>query len=398
VRLDYVSIFPDFFAPLSLSLAGKAVDSGLLSVAVHDLRSWTSDRHRTVDDTPYGGGAGMVMKPGPWGDALDALLPAPPARACVVVPTPSGRPFTQALARDLATREHLVFACGRYEGIDQRVLDHAATRAEVVEVSLGDYVLNGGEVAAIAITEAVVRLLPGFMGNASSLVEESHEDGLLEYPVYTKPSSWRGHDVPPVLLSGDHARIAAWRHEQALERTATRRPDLLPPSAVATDWTIVPATRADAGELLTLQRACWLQEAIANDDVAGIPALHESLDDVLAWLGEWTTYVVRVPSDGGRLVGAVRGRLVDDAWDIGRIMVAPDLQGRGLGRLLLEHVQQVAPPAATSYVLFTGERSHDNLRMYKKAGFRLRPDLPAPPLAVVLTKTRSRGRRIGSRS
>jgi tRNA (guanine37-N1)-methyltransferase len=398
VRLDYVSIFPDFFAPLSLSLAGKAVDSGLLSVAVHDLRSWTSDRHRTVDDTPYGGGAGMVMKPEPWGDALDALLPGPAAGACVVVPTPSGRPFTQALARDLATREHLVFACGRYEGIDQRVLDHAATRTEVLEVSLGDYVLNGGEVAAIAITEAVVRLLPGFMGNAGSLVEESHEDGLLEYPVYTKPSSWRGHDVPPVLLSGDHARIAAWRREQALERTARRRPDLLPPSAAATEWTIVPATRADAGELLTLQRACWLQEAIANDDVAGIPALHESLDDVRAWLGEWTTYVVRVPSDAGRLVGAVRGRLVDDAWDIGRIMVAPDLQGRGLGRLLLEHIQQVAPPEATSYVLFTGERSHDNLRMYKKAGFRLRPDLPAPPLAVVLTKTRSRGQRIGSRS
>ncbi|MFB9313858.1 tRNA (guanosine(37)-N1)-methyltransferase TrmD [Nocardioides plantarum] len=401
MRLDYVTIFPDFFAPLSLSLAGKAVDSGLLSVAVHDLRTWTTDRHRTVDDTPYGGGAGMVMKPEAWGAALDAVLPAPPARATLVVPTPSGRPFTQALARDLAGREHLVFACGRYEGIDQRVLDHAATRAEVdevVEVSLGDYVLNGGEVAALAITEAVVRLLPGFMGNASSLVEESHEDGLLEYPVYTKPSSWRGHEVPPVLLSGDHGRIAAWRREQALERTARRRPDLLPPTATGTDWTIVPATRADAGELLTLQRACWLQEAIVNDDVAGIPALHESLDDVLAWLDEWTTYVVRVPSDGGRLVGAVRGRLVGDAWDIGRVMVAPDLQGRGLGRLLLEHVQRVAPPEATSYVLFTGAQSHANIRMYRKAGFRLRPDIAAPPLAVVLTKTRSRDQRIGSRS
>ena len=277
------------------------------------------------------------------------------------------------------------------------MLDHAATRPEVeevVEVSLGDYVLNGGEVAAIAVTEAVVRLLPGFMGNASSLVEESHEDGLLEYPVYTKPASWRGHEVPPVLLSGDHGRIAAWRREQSLERTAARRPDLLPPYAVGGEWAIVPATRADAAELLTLQRACWVQEAIANDDVAGIPALHESLDDVVAWLGTWTTYVVRVPSDGGRLVGAVRGRLEGDAWDIGRIMVAPDLQGRGLGRLLLEHVQQVAPPAATSYVLFTGARSTDNIRMYKKAGFRLRPDLPAPPLAVVLTKPR----RIGSRS
>ena len=320
------------------------------------------------------------------GEALDALLPD---GGTLVVPTPSGAPFSQALARDLATREHLVFACGRYEGIDQRVLDHAATRAEVVEVSLGDYVLNGGEVAALAITEAVVRLLPGFMGNAASLVEESHEDGLLEYPVYTKPASWRGHDVPGVLLSGDHGRIAAWRHEQARERTAARRPDLLPVSAVSREWVVAPATRADAGELLTLQRACWLQEAIANDDVAGIPALQESLDDVLAWLDTWTSYVVRVE---GRLVGAVRGRLEGSgdrwAWDIGRIMVAPDLQGRGLGRVLLEHIQAVAPRQATSYVLFTGHQSTDNIRMYKKAGFRLRPDLEAPPLAVVLTKRR----------
>ncbi|WP_281245370.1 GNAT family N-acetyltransferase [Nocardioides szechwanensis] len=148
---------------------------------------------------------------------------------------------------------------------------------------------------------------------------------------------------------------------------------------------MVAATRADAGELLTLQRACWLQEAIANDSVSGIPALHESLDDVFAWLEDWTSFVVR---SHGRLVGAVRGRLEGDTWDIGRVMVAPDLQGRGLGRLLLEHIQAVAPAAATSYVLFTGAGSADNLRMYKKAGFRLRPDLPAPPLAVVLTKPR----------
>jgi tRNA (guanine37-N1)-methyltransferase len=390
VRLDYVTIFPDWFAPLSLSLPGRAVSSGLLDVAVHDLRSWTRDRHRTVDDTPAGGGAGMVMKPEPWGEALDELLPD---GGTLVVPAPSGRRFDQALARDLATRAHLVFACGRYEGIDQRVLDHAATRAEVVEVSLGDYVLNGGEVAALAVTEAVVRLLPGFMGNAESLSEESHEDGLLEYPVYTKPASWRGLDVPPVLLSGDHARIARWRREEALRRTAARRPDLLPPSQAvgAGEWVTAPAVPADAGELLTLQRACWLQEAIANHSTDGIPALHETLDDVRAWVAGaegWSTYVVRVPADGGRLVGAVRGRLEGDAWDIGRIMVAPDLQGRGLGRFLLEHVQAVAPAEATSYVLFTGQDSADNIRMYRRAGFRLRPDLPAPPLAVVLTKRR----------
>ncbi|MCW2852691.1 MAG: transposon TnsE [Nocardioides sp.] len=385
MRLDYLTIFPDYFAPLALSLPGKARDSGLLDVHVHDLRQWAHDRHHTVDDTPYGGGAGMVMKPEPWGEAFDALDLDGSSGATLVVLTPSGVPFTQAVARELATRERLVFACGRYEGIDQRVLDHAATRAEVREVSLGDYVLNGGEVAALAVTEAVVRLLPGFMGNAESLAEESHEDGLLEYPVYTKPASWRGLDVPDVLLSGDHGRIARWRREQAERRTALRRPDLLSPSTVVGEWEIVPATRGDAGELLTLQRACWLQEAIANESVSGIPALHESYDDVVAWLAEWTTFVVRAE---GRLVGAVRGRMEGAAWDIGRVMVAPDLQSRGLGRVLLEHIQAVAPAEATSYVLFTGAKSADNLRMYQKAGFRLRPDIPAPPLAVVLTKPR----------
>jgi tRNA (guanine37-N1)-methyltransferase len=382
MRIDVLTIFPDYLAPLSLSLPGKAVDSGLLEVHVHDLRDWTHDRHRTVDDTPYGGGAGMVMKPEPFGEAFDALEVGP--GATIVFTTPSGEPFTQSLAAELATRERIVFACGRYEGIDQRVLDHAGSIAEVREISIGDYVLNGGEVAALAVTEAVVRLLPGFMGNAASLVEESHEDGLLEYPVYTKPASWKGYDVPPVLLSGDHGRIAAWRHEQRLRRTADRRPDLLHASAAATEWEVVRATPGDAGEILTLQRACWVQEAVANDSLA-IPALHESLADVEESLRVWDNYVVRV---AGRLVGAVRGRLDGEAWDIGRLMVAPDLQGRGLGRVLLEHIQAVAPAAATSYVLFTGVASAENQRMYKKAGFRLRPDLPAPPGAVLLTKRR----------
>lgn len=382
MRLDYLTIFPDYLDPLRLSLTGKAIDQGLVEVHVHDLRAWTHDKHRTVDDTPYGGGAGMVMKPEPWGEAFDELgLDG----ATLVVPTPAGRPFTQALARELAGRDRLVFACGRYEGIDQRVADHALTRAEVVEVSLGDYVLNGGEVAALAVTEAVVRLLPGFMGNPGSLVEESHEDGLLESPVYTRPPSWRGLDVPEVLLGGDHAAIAAWRAEQALRRTAERRPDLVHPSRVG-EWEIVPAVRADVGELLTLQRACWVQEALDNDTL-DIPALHESLAVVEASLDDWDYYVVRVE---GRLVGAVRGRLTTHggtpAWDIGRVMVAPDLQGRGLGRLLLEHVQAVAPAETASYVLFTGARSVDNQRMYKKAGFSLRKDLPAPAGAVIMTK------------
>ena len=188
-----------------------------------------------------------------------------------------------------------------------------------------------------------------------------------------------------MLLGGDHAAITAWRADQALRRTAERRPDLVHPSRVG-EWEIVPATRGDAGEILTLQRACWVQEALAND-MLDIPALHESLADVEASVDEWACFVVR---SEGRLVGAVRGRLEDGHWDIGRVMVAPDLQGRGLGRALLDHIQAAAPAEATSYVLFTGARSVENQRMYKKAGFSLRKDLPAPPGAVILTKKVSR--------
>jgi tRNA (guanine37-N1)-methyltransferase len=227
MRLDVVTIFPEYFGPLDLSLIGKARASGLLEVAVHDLRSWTHDVHRTVDDSPYGGGPGMVMRPEPWGEALDALAPPGEGRARLVVPTPAGTPFTQAIAHELAAEPHLIFACGRYEGIDQRVLDHAATRMPVSEVSLGDYVLFGGEVAVLVMCEAIVRLLPGVLGNAESLTEESHAHGLLEAPVYTKPPRWRGHEVPEILRSGDHGRIARWRRDQALLRTAQRRPDLL---------------------------------------------------------------------------------------------------------------------------------------------------------------------------
>jgi len=227
MKVDVVTIFPDYLAPLRLSLIGRAVEDGRLDLTVHDLRDWTTDRHRTVDDTPYGGGPGMLMRPEPWGEALDAVLTD---ASVVVVPTPGGRPFTQALAHELAGEEHLVFACGRYEGIDQRVLDEASGRARVLEVSLGDYVLNGGEVAVLEIVEAVARLLPGVIGNAESLVDESHSavsGGLLEAPGWTKPASWRGHAVPEVLLSGDHGRIARWRRDQALRRTSERRPDLL---------------------------------------------------------------------------------------------------------------------------------------------------------------------------
>lgn len=231
MRLDYLTIFPSFFDVLELSLLGKAAERGIVEAHVHDLRRWTHDRHRTVDDTPCGGGAGMVMRPEPWGEAFDELLGAEPDPGVrIIVPTPSGEPFNQDCAADLASAQRLVFCCGRYEGIDHRVLGYAGQYWPVHEVSLGDYVLNGGEVAALAITEAVARLLPGMVGNPESLTEESFsdgQDGLLEYPVYTRPVNWRGYKVPEVLMSGHHGRIAQWRREQSLELTARRRPDLL---------------------------------------------------------------------------------------------------------------------------------------------------------------------------
>jgi tRNA (guanine37-N1)-methyltransferase len=384
VRVDVLTIFPGYLEPLGLSLPGKAQETGLVDLHVHDLRRWTHDRHRTVDDTPYGGGAGMVMRPEPWGEALDELVGDEPGTV-LVVPTPSGRRFDQALARELAGAERLVFACGRYEGIDQRVLEHAATRVVVCEVSLGDYVLNGGEAAALVVIEAVVRLLPGFMGNPESLSEESHgADGLLEYPVYTKPPSWRGLDVPGVLLSGDHAAVARWRHEQAVRRTAQRRPDLLHPSAVVGDVEVREVQPADAGELLTLQRACWVQESWSNPGL-DIDALTETLDDVRGWISEGSVLVART---GGRLVGAVRGRQHGDGWGIGRLMVAPDLQGQGLGRMLLERIEEHAPTGTKSLELFTGAGSTRNQRMYKKAGFRSRGEIR--PGVVRMTKPLSR--------
>ncbi|WP_296646653.1 tRNA (guanosine(37)-N1)-methyltransferase TrmD [Rhodoluna sp.] len=226
MRIDAVTIFPDYFKALDLSLLGKAREKNLINFEAHDLRDYTHDKHKTVDDSPYGGGAGMLMKPEPWGEALDAILPED-GNCTVIFTSPAGEQFKQATAYELAKEDHIVFACGRYEGIDQRVVEYAATKARVRLISLGDYVLNGGEVAAIAMTEAIVRLIPGVIGNAESLVEESHSDGLLEYPSYTKPANWRGMDVPEVLTSGNHAAIAAWRKEQQIERTKKVRPDLL---------------------------------------------------------------------------------------------------------------------------------------------------------------------------
>jgi len=224
VKIDIVTIFPTFFDVLDVSLLGKAAVTKLVDVAIHDLRDATTDVHKSVDDTPYGGGAGMVMKPEPWGETLDGLLGDD---SILLVPSPAGVVFSQEMARELAAGSHLVFACGRYEGIDSRVVEHYQQTHRVIEVSLGDYVLNGGEVAVLAILEATLRLIPGFVGNPESLVEESHERGLLEYPSYTKPRSWRGLDVPEVLLGGNHEAIRQWRYERSLERTRRARPDLL---------------------------------------------------------------------------------------------------------------------------------------------------------------------------
>jgi tRNA (guanine37-N1)-methyltransferase len=224
MRLDVVTIFPEYLDPLRAALLGRAIDRGLIEVGVHDLRNWTHDVHRAVDDAPYGGGPGMVMKPQVWGPALDDVCGE---NTRLVVPTPAGRPFTQAMAHQYAAEEHLVFACGRYEGIDQRVIDDAARRMPVDEVSIGDYVLVGGEAAVLVMVEAVVRLLPGVLGNARSAEEDSFSDGLLEGPSYTRPEIWRDLAVPDVLRSGNHALIDRWRRDQALERTVQRRPELI---------------------------------------------------------------------------------------------------------------------------------------------------------------------------
>ena len=235
MRIDIVTIFPDYLEPLRLSLVGKSIDAGVIDLRVHDLRAFTHDRHNTVDDTPYGGGPGMVMSPQPWGEALDSIRESnPDVLPRLVVPTPSGTSFTQATAQSLSGDAWLIFACGRYEGIDSRVMRHYAGRddwAGVSELSIGDYVLAGGEVAAMVMVEAVARLIPGVLGNHESAVDDSFAPGamesLLEGPVFTKPLEWRGEAVPDVLLSGHHAHIAAWRREQAIERTRVNRPDLL---------------------------------------------------------------------------------------------------------------------------------------------------------------------------
>ena len=381
MRIDVLSIFPDYLAPLRLSLVGKAIESELLELAVHDLRDWTHDRHRTVDDTPYGGGAGMVMRPEPWGEALDALLaePTPPEvrPPRLVMLTPSGRPFDQGLATELATEDRLILACGRYEGIDARVATWAEGQLRTDEVSVGDYVLNGGEAAALAVIEATVRLIPGVIGNPESLTEESHavgQDQLLEYPLYTKPPLWRGLEVPSILFSGHHAQIAGWRRRQAVQRTAERRPELLP--ADRQPVLISEAGGDDAGELLTLQRAAYLTEG-RRQESWDIPPLVETLADVVTGIDG---SVVLLARQAGRLVGSVRGSVAEDEnvdndeagarWVIGRLMVVPDRQGQGIGSHLMDTIEQRMPTGCEVLRLFTGAASLDNLSFYARRGYR----------------------------
>ncbi len=398
MRIDVVSIFPEYLAALDLSLVGKARKSGLLDIRVHDLRDWTHDRHRTVDDTPYGGGAGMVMKPEPWGEALDTIAPAGgSAQPRLLVPSPAGRPFTQQLAAELADEPWLLFACGRYEGIDARVAEYAAGRMTVDEISIGDYVLNGGEVAVLVVVEAVARLLPGVIGNPGSLSEESHVDGLLEYPVYTKPASWRGYDVPDVLLSGHHGEITAWRDEQSRRRTVERRPDLLARwAATAGDSAaervrLVPASDSDAGELVTVLRAAFLAEAQAYG-VSLTPPLEETPDELVRRIragGVWKAVL------GERIVGTVRSSPDPDEPQVlllERLAIAPDLQRRGIGQALLSAVERTAGADVTGFRLTVGSIQEDYLRFYARAGYRAtgrRTQMPGVEL-VVLSKRRRR--------
>ena len=422
MRFDIVSVFPEFFAVLDLSLIGKARERGILDIAVHDLRDWTDDPHRSVDDTPFGGGAGMVMRPDVWGAALDDPLGDD---GVLAVPTPSGAPLTQRMCEDLAAVGHIVLACGRYEGIDARVADHyEESGVRVVRYSLGDYVLNGGEVAAVALVEAVGRLVPGLVGNPESLVEESHgAAGLLEYPVYT--ARWRGLDVPAVLTSGDHGKVARWRRDRALEVTAGRRPDMIE---------ALPAEGLDRGDRRALAGLGYLvpagaahplpasaREAAASDvpgladlaartfpdacppgmreeDMRAFVESHLSREDfsryvddpgcltmALAVGGRILGYALACLPPDGAVAGAERGAPVQAVVDgrprsgplveLSKFYLDRRLRGTGAAALLWEatrsRLEEWAAPWPEAYVwLGTNAANERAQRAYRRLGFR----------------------------
>lgn len=388
-RIDVVTIFPGYLAPLELSLVGKARASGLLTVAVHDLRDWTTDAHRTVDDTPFGGGAGMVMRPDVWGRALDEVLTLEQeASRTVLVPTPAGEPFTQAMAEELAlllcAGGQLALACGRYEGIDARVAELYDRQDDVTvrEVSIGDYVLNGGEVAALVIIEAVARLLPGVIGNPDSLVEESHGTaGLLEYPVYTKPPSWRGLDVPEVLLSGDHGRISRWRRRRAVDRTVARRPDLIDALGPAQ---VRPARAADAEALAevaarTFPLACPPSVSLA--DAAAFVAEHLSAEQFRRYLRDRRRHVL-VAEVAGAIVGytllvvgspgdeRVRAAAPAAGAELSKCYTLADFHGRGVASALMSETLALAHRLGLAAVWLGVNQANERAqRFYRKHGF-----------------------------
>ncbi|RRD29950.1 tRNA (guanosine(37)-N1)-methyltransferase TrmD [Actinomyces bowdenii] len=442
MRIDVVTIFPDYLRALDLSLIGRAAAGGALDLAVHDLREWTTDRHRTVDDTPIGGGAGMVMKPDIWGRALDEVLAAPgpgPAgearpRPVLIIPTPAGEVFTQRTAEELAGAQHLVLACGRYEGIDGRVARHYAQQGvEVRELSIGDYVLNGGEAAALVIIEAVARLLPGVLGNPDSVVEESHgSSGLLEYEVHTRPTAWRGLEVDPVLLSGDHARIARARRDQSIARTAARRPDLIAAlDAAALDaqdraalaahgWvappgaphprplTIRPARAADAAELVDLATrtfpdacpghippeyirqhvethltpelfSCWIEDERVGLFVAelpeGAPAAQAPVPP--GRLVGYSAVIIEAPDQTGALPPGLDERPPglpagpdDLIAELSKVYVDAAMRGSGLAPALVEAaVAHAADRGADLVWLGTATANRRAQKAYRRSGF-----------------------------
>lgn len=417
MRIDAITIFPEYLDALRLSLIGKADARGAVTLAVHNLRDWTTDRHHTVDDAPLGGGAGMVMKPDVWGAALDEVLQTE-GRTVLAIPTPSGQPFTQRIAEDLAGVDQIVIACGRYEGIDARVAEYYRGRGvRVLEYSLGDYVLNGGEVAALALIEAVVRLLPGVLGNPESLAEESYNsDGLLEYPVYTRPSSWRGLDAPAVLLGGDHGAVAAWRRAQAVERTARRRPDLLVQHAGLTSRDA--AALAPLGLLPTPDgaRSLVVRAAHSGDEqalaelaartfplacpphvtpaqVAAQIAAYLQPENFASYLSEpryrvtlaevdgavrgYTLSVLPGP-DGGPDAPEEAAAVTDrPVAELSKMYVDEDLHGSGLSRVLMADAlerlrsEQWEGRALRGVWLGTSQLNKRAQKFYKKTGFRL---------------------------
>ena len=224
MKIEVLTLFPQMFeAPFSFGIFKRAIDNGLVEIGVHNIRDYTHDKHHTADDTPYGGGAGMVLKPGPIFEAVEDIKSKAPEEPYVILMTPQGRVLNQSIAQELAQKKHMVFICGHYEGEDERVREHLVND----EISIGDYVLTGGELPAMAVIDAVLRLIPGVLGSEESALDDSHSGGLLEYPQYTRPEDFRGWKVPDILLSGDHAKIARWRREQSLKRTLERRPELL---------------------------------------------------------------------------------------------------------------------------------------------------------------------------